>query len=489
MERRGGVGEGLAPPPPQPLPLPTPSASFRMEDLPEEIQLLVLCLLSLKDAARASTVSRNWRKLWRRYPNLCFDGTKGGSADEDSVKIEKAKFVETVNAIIQQHSGIGLNKFSIRCSLQNNSSDHIDRWICFATASKAKIIDLNLWPKRTDACRTKNVYHFPLEALGAQGCSFIQSLFLTNVSIETLSDIHGFTKLRRLHLHHIQFIGDLPGLLSNCSVLEDLELIACSGLADLNIPHQLDKLRHLLISNMCVQMVDFHVTGLTHFVYKGDVIPIVLYGCSKLEKVTVTLYERVISNKGLGHAINGIPSISAVKELNICAYMQGYQPTWFSQVHSMARPTFMFVNLRHLTCEITIFTIDPNRHTGIFQLAHCLDCAPQLETMKLHMQYHVLGRPCWHCQEIFPMRRLDHLKTVHMSGFRCYRPQVELLHGILENGAALEHVTIEPMVTLFGSSIANRGIPQDEICEWAHRTSEHFGKEITVVKAPRQRWW
>ncbi|KAK8458604.1 hypothetical protein SEVIR_3G405550v4 [Setaria viridis] len=145
-----------------------------------------------------------------------------------------------------------------------------------------------------------------------------------------------YTKLRRLHLDHVQIIGDLPGLLLNCSILEDLELIACSGVADLNIPHQLAKLRHLLISNMCVHKVDFHVTGLTHFGYKGDVIPIVLHGCTKLEKVTLTfqmpLHEQV-SNKGLGHAITGIPSISAVKELNIRAYMQEDQPIWSSQVH------------------------------------------------------------------------------------------------------------------------------------------------------------
>ncbi|RCV30147.1 hypothetical protein SETIT_6G070800v2 [Setaria italica] len=484
MERRSGVRDALAPP-------PTPSISFRMEALPEEIQLLVLSLLSLKDAARASTVSRNWRKLWTWHPNLCFDGTKSGSADEDSVKIEKAKFIETVNAIIQQHSGIGLNKFSIRCSLQNNSSDHLDRWICFASAAKAKIIDLNLQPKRNDACRTENVYHFPLEALSAQGFPFIQSLFLTNVSIEALSDICSFTKLRRLHLHHVQIIGDLPGLLLNCSILEDLELIACSGVADLNITHQLAKLRHLLISNMCVHKVDFHVAGLTHFGYKGDVIPIVLHGCTKLEKVTLTfqmpLHEQV-SNKGLGHAITGIPSISAVKELNIRAYMQEDQPIWSSQVPRMTRPTFMFVNLRHLTCEITIFTNSPNTHTGILQLAHCLDCAPQLETLKLHMQYHVMGSRCWPGEGILPMRRLDHLKTVYMSGFRCYRPQVELLHGILENGAALEHVTIEPTVTLYVDSIANIGVPEDKICEWAHRASERFGKAITVVKAHRRRW-
>lgn len=132
-----------------------------------EIQSLVLSLLSLKEAARTSLVSRNWRKLWTRYPNLCFDGSKDGSIGIDGVKIERAKFIETVNSIIQQHSGIGLNKFSVRCSLQMDS-DILNKWICFATASKAKVIDVNLWPKGNSVGPTKQVHHFPLEALGAQ---------------------------------------------------------------------------------------------------------------------------------------------------------------------------------------------------------------------------------------------------------------------------------------------------------------------------------
>jgi len=75
-----------------------------------------------------------------------------------------------------------------------------------------------------------------------------------------------------------------------------------------------------------------------------------------------------------------------------------------------------------------------------------------------------------------------------MSGFRCYRAQVELLCGILEMGAALEHVTIEPIVRVpFCHAFVNLDIPEDKIFEWAHHTSERFGKAITVVKRP-QRW-
>ena len=197
-------------------------------------------------------MSRNWRKLWTRYPNLCFDASKNGSSDMDSVKIESAMFIETVNYITSQHSGIGLNKCSVRCSLPMDSADILNRWICFAIASMAKIIDMNLSPKLNRVGPTKQVHHFPLEALGAQVHPFIQCLFLTNVSIKPHSDVCGFTRLRSLHLHCIHIIGDLSGLLLSCSILEDLELIACSGVADLNIPQKLDKLRHLLISNMRV---------------------------------------------------------------------------------------------------------------------------------------------------------------------------------------------------------------------------------------------
>lgn len=301
----------------------------------QEIQSLLLSLLSLKEAASTSIVSRNWRKLWTRYPNLCFDGSKDGPADMDSVKIERMKFIDTVNSIIQQHSGIGLNKFSIRCNLLKDDSDILDRWIRFATASKAKIIDMNLCTNRNNKGPTKHLYDFPLEAFGDQDIPFIQCLFLNNVSIKPHSDI-GFTKLRSLHLHCVQIIGDLSGLLFNCSSLEDLEVFACLGVTALNIPHQLNKLRHLLICNMRIQMLEFHVPGLSHFEYKGTMIPIMLHGCSKLQKATLNFHQTWLeedNNKVLGHVFHGIPSVSAVEVLNVLVDICTKQSVWSSQVH------------------------------------------------------------------------------------------------------------------------------------------------------------
>uniref|UniRef100_A0A0A9GMK2 Uncharacterized protein n=1 Tax=Arundo donax TaxID=35708 RepID=A0A0A9GMK2_ARUDO len=76
-------------------------------------------------------------------------------------------------------------------------------------------------------------------------------------------------------------------------------------------------------------MVDFHVTGLTHFEYKGNAIPIALHGCSKLEKATLTFRTALKrDNKALGHAFIVIPSISAVKVLNVHADMEARELVW-----------------------------------------------------------------------------------------------------------------------------------------------------------------
>jgi hypothetical protein len=56
------------------------------------------------------------------------------------------------------------------------------------------------------------------------------------------------------------------------------------------------------------------------------------------------------------------------------------------QVHILTtRATCMFMNLRHLAYEITIFTKDPNSYSGILQLAWYLALARHLETLELHV--------------------------------------------------------------------------------------------------------
>ncbi|XP_037463256.1 uncharacterized protein LOC119335190 [Triticum dicoccoides] len=463
-EHHHGVADGL---------------SFRMEDLPAEVQPLIISLLPLKEAVRTSTVSRSWTTLWRFHGNLCFHGPDDlefDTADQHSAKIKRAKFIEAVNLVIQQHSGIGINKFSIRCGMHKEYSDNFDRWIGFAASSKANIIDFNL----KNIYRPLEIHHFPLEALDSQGCSFVQSLFLTSVSIKPHSGISGFTILRRLVLKFVEILGDFPGLLAKCSELEDLVIIWCYGVHDLIIPHKLDKLQHLRISGTDVQMVEFHATDLAHFEYNGQVIPIVLHGCTKLEKATI----KFNGTQALAHAFTAVPSILPVKTLNVQAFIPKY-----AQLQKLpTRQQGMFLHLRHMTCQLIVNSNDPNGDNEVLQLANCLDVAPELETLELHMLCAIPSG--FSSGEVVVMRCHDHLKTVFMSGFRCYKAQINLACCILGNASVLEQLIIEPRIrdtTWPGdSSRLNTGLEEilPGICEWAQLTSKRFGKVINVLGAP-----
>ncbi|KAI4969384.1 hypothetical protein ZWY2020_000298 [Hordeum vulgare] len=470
---------------------PILATSFRMEDLPAEIQPVIMSLLPLKEAARTSIVSKSWRMLWRFHCNLCFDSRNDMDSDtddefthRDSTKIKQAKFIETVNCVIQHHSGLGINKFSIRCGLHKEDSEHLNRWISFAASSKAKIIDFNL--KIID-CPFDIVHHFPLEVLDAQGSSFLQSLVLVDVAINPHSGLHGFTVLKRLVLKYVEIFGDFPGFLANCLALEDLEMIKCSGVTTLSIPRQLDKLQHLLADIMDAEMVEFHAGNLAHFEYKGPVIPIVLHGFSKLEKATI-MFE---GNKGLGHVFNDVPIILGVKTLNVQARVLP-----FEQLEKVApRPHGMFLHLRHMTCGLTIISSVPKADNGVLQLACSLNLTPQLETLHLDTAYshYKVSMPDDFIEEEGPhMHRHDHLRSVYISGFRCYTAQTALACCILENACVLEHMRLQPWITtricpdlgLENIGVEGRFLPG--VRDWARLTSERFSKVITVLDVPSE---
>ncbi|VAI81285.1 unnamed protein product [Triticum turgidum subsp. durum] len=519
-----GAGEDEAAPPPSPLdrqPMEEAAAaarrsrsehhhgvadgpSFRMEDLPAEVQPVIISLLPLKEAVRTSIVSRSWRMLWRFHCDLCFNergdvdsntddnsadqvngtGTNDQSTNQCGTKITRAKFIETVNSVIQQHSGVGINKFSIKCGLLIEDSEHLDRWIEFAASSKAKTMDFDL---KIFDYPVEEVPHFPLEALDAQGSSLVQSLSLASVSIKPSSGICRFTILRRLVLKSVQIFGDFPGLLANCSRLEDLEIIRCSGVDDFIVPNRLDKLQNLLIAGTDVQMVVIHAADLAHFEYEGRLIPIVLHGCSKLEKATIAF--DTTNPYALAHAFNIITSISPVKILIVRAIIS----TYAQSLELPLRPQGMFMHLRHMTCQIVVYCRELNEDNGLLQLAHWLDAAPRLETLHLHMHY--LSPGAFFSAEVAGaegpcMCRHDHLKTVFMGGFQCYKSQIELACSILGNAFVLEQLTIEPRLTeaIWGDKSYQWNIGLERIlprvCEWAQRTSKRFGKVITVLDAP-----
>ncbi|XP_037462600.1 uncharacterized protein LOC119334028 [Triticum dicoccoides] len=160
------------------------------------------------------------------------------------------------------------------------------------------------------------------------------------------------------------------------------------------------------------------------------------------------------------------------------------------------RPYHMFIHLRHMTSQLTVMSLNlPNSDNDVLQLARCLDVAPQLEMLHLDVSYS--RNMVWVHDDLVEeeglhMRRHDHLKTVNISGFRCYTAQTKLACCILENACVLEHMRIPPWVStriwcyFILSNMGVRGRFLPEVHEWAQITSERFGKTITVLDDPSE---
>ncbi|KAL6646032.1 hypothetical protein ACP70R_017640 [Stipagrostis hirtigluma subsp. patula] len=104
---------------------------FELDKLPEDTLRHVHSFLPLRDAARSACVSHKFLRSWRCFPNLTFNQETLGLNAHEGTSYEKAKkFIDRVNHIIQNHSGIGVNtlKFEIFPCHNVITANHLDIW-------------------------------------------------------------------------------------------------------------------------------------------------------------------------------------------------------------------------------------------------------------------------------------------------------------------------------------------------------------------------
>ncbi|CAM0883035.1 unnamed protein product [Alopecurus aequalis] len=249
-------------------------SKLSLESLSEDLLQSVLSQLTLKEAGQTSILSSRWKDRWTCHPNLCFYSSKLPVCDVD-------RFINHVNTVVERHSCSVVDKFMVTAALRKQHADHVDRWVGFATASKAKhvVLDLNPAvnahrqceaPDKYEFCPVVNSghrceaadrygfcpalhahyqtkadkYEFPVNLLSGRNGSCIVSLRLGFMCLKLPSDFFGFEKLKKLELHFVSVSGNLC-FLANCLSLEWLS-ITHSSLPDLNIPHQLHHLQYLL---------------------------------------------------------------------------------------------------------------------------------------------------------------------------------------------------------------------------------------------------
>lgn len=122
----------------------------RISELPDEILVRILSLLTLKEAGATSTLSRRWHYVWTTSRNLNFDAdeTVLRYYFEDNQELkdrESAKYVDWVNHVVDQHKEqVNLEQFRVCfCGLDKRFTSSIDKWIQFAMKKRVQVLVLD----------------------------------------------------------------------------------------------------------------------------------------------------------------------------------------------------------------------------------------------------------------------------------------------------------------------------------------------------------
>ncbi|KAL6534847.1 UDP-glycosyltransferase [Orobanche gracilis] len=218
---------------PNPTSLSDGSKKSLMNELPDDILVLILSNLTMKEAARTTVLSHRWEKLGVRYAwSLNFDlpdatlRLRYGTADGS---VERARFIGWVNHILNLHRGSTVDEFRVFFDLDACDGDDIERWIKFAIEKKVCRFELDF-------------SHFGLHARWTGGYQFpFKLLDLPN----NLS--RSFGSLTSLRLNSVDLSDQVVAyFLSNCQSLEQLSIKGASSLTYLNATTAL-KLKHLEI--------------------------------------------------------------------------------------------------------------------------------------------------------------------------------------------------------------------------------------------------
>uniref|UniRef100_A0ACD5ZDU5 Uncharacterized protein n=4 Tax=Avena sativa TaxID=4498 RepID=A0ACD5ZDU5_AVESA len=463
---------------------------LRIGGLPTDILSSITSKLPLKEAARTSILSSQWRRIWLCRPNIDLSYHTLLSQSDDARRwttrrniLNRLKFIKSVGEVLQQHEGLGTESIRISFHLCDRYADHMDKWMKYTIASKAKGLILELLSVNFGPTIVR--YNFPLQMLDTKKNSSLRRLRLHFVSLCPPADFRGFQNLTRLCLQDVSITNeDLQRLLSEGNHLECFRIACCETLTSLKIPHYVNRLKFLLVLS-CPLLQDISLDcDVPALHYRGPLIPLKLAAPSKLTNLWIMLPS---CHSALGFISSELPTtIRHLEKLRLCcSQFEG------TDVVSRLRS---FLSLRQLILDLTITDL-PRRTIDILDLGYLLEAAPFMEKLELHMVMRCLHkryRPEDGELRSLPSCPHSHLSLVTITGFIGEKDQLELALHILRNAMVLKALKIYPRPCAV-DSVPARLRPEERIADGRSVALEFLAKSdhrnvVEVIAAFNLPW-
>ncbi|CAN0841160.1 Putative F-box/LRR-repeat protein At3g18150 [Linum grandiflorum] len=264
-----------------------PPEEDRISALTQELLVDILSLLTYKEAARTSVLSKRWVDMWKYVPNLELDY---GSMVNKSLG-ERKTYIQLVSKVLAQHKGPKVN--SLRVCLQlastSNSNGDIERWVEFAISKGVERLELDFNSESAELEFDRMYEEFRGYPVHSRLKFFHQSRVLLG-----LFNVQCFRVLRLRYVHLSDMI--LHHLVSRCHLLEKLVLERCDGLVKVNAT-PLDSssvlpLKHLeIVRCPYVKEIEIDAPNLVTFRYDGCKVDLRMENVSKLKEIYLRVQD------------------------------------------------------------------------------------------------------------------------------------------------------------------------------------------------------
>ncbi|XP_078154170.1 F-box/FBD/LRR-repeat protein At1g16930-like [Carex rostrata] len=119
-----------------------------LSELGDDLLILILSLLSTKEAVQTSLLSKRFLNLWRSIPVLDFDfhEFRLEDQDEDDISEIQQKFTNFINGVFQHRAPIiNLDSFKLKWDEEGSNPEPATTWLDKAAKFKLKFLSVHIF--------------------------------------------------------------------------------------------------------------------------------------------------------------------------------------------------------------------------------------------------------------------------------------------------------------------------------------------------------